>query len=387
MYHFYIVTTERIHMDSLKKIRVAVLLGGRSNEKEISLESGRNVVYKLSPQKYSALPLFVNTAMHLYHITNQQLVLNSTKEIEKSLVPEQKILWHTLAEIADFVFIALHGGEGENGCVQGALQMLDIPYNGSGVLTSALCMDKYRTNALLAAKGFHVPRSLFIAKEMWHERREETLSNIQKTFTLPCIIKPHDDGCSVFVSKITNYNDLSESIDAFFTTGKTHALVEEFIQGMELTVGVVGNETPHALTPSQAIAAQGILSIEEKFLPGAGENQTPAPLPSATLEFVKKTMENVYAAVDCKGYARIDCFYQAAEQSPTQKERVVILEINTLPGLTPATCIFHQAAEEDIRPMDFIDMIVSLGFEYHQKQMPTIFPREKTAAQKSSTLI
>ena len=122
--------------------------------------------------------------------------------------------------------------------------------------------------------------------------------------------------------------------------------------------------------------------IEEKFLPGAGENQTPAPLPSATLEFVKKTMENVYAAIDCKGYARIDCFYQTAEQSTAQKERVVILEINTLPGLTPATCIFHQAAEEDIRPMDFIDMIVTLGFEYHQKQMGTIFPQEKTAARE-----
>ena len=155
--------------------------------------------------------------------------------------------------------------------------------------------------------------------------------------------------------------------DAFFATGKTHALIEEYIQGMELTVGVIGNEIPHALTPSQAIAAHGILSIEEKFLPGAGENQTPAPLPLETLEFVKKIMENVYAAVDCKGYARIDCFYQTAEQSPTQKERVVILEINTLPGLTPATCIFHQAAEEGIRPMDFIDIIVTLGFGQHRK--------------------
>ena len=84
-------TRKNTHGLMIKKIRVAVLLGGRSNEKEISLESGRNVVYKLSPQKYEALPMFVNTAMHLYHITNQQLVLNSTKEIEKSLVPEQKI--------------------------------------------------------------------------------------------------------------------------------------------------------------------------------------------------------------------------------------------------------------------------------------------------------
>ena len=109
------------------------------------------------------------------------------------------------------------------------------------------------------------------------------------------------------------------TLDAFFTTGKTHALVEEYIQGMELTVGVIGNENPHALTPSQAIAAHGILSIEEKFLPGAGENQTPAPLPSATLNDRKKNNGRRLSTIDCKGYARIDCFYQTAEQSPTAK--------------------------------------------------------------------
>lgn len=351
----------------IKKIRVGVLLGGRSNEKEISLDSGRNVVYKLSPNKYEALPLFVNKDMNIYHLTPQQLVLNSTKEIEKSLCPEQQIQWNNLKSYVDFIFIGLHGGEGENGCVQGALQMLDIPYNGAGVLTSALCMNKYKTNQLLQAKGFHVPRSLFIAKDEWQHNQEAVINTIKKTFTVPFIIKPFDDGCSVFVSKVARYEDIVISLDAFFQTEKTHALLEEFIVGMELTVGVIGNVQPKALTPSQAIAAQGILSIEEKFLPGAGENQTPAPLPEATLLMVKKVMGDVYKTVDCKGYARIDCFYQTSEQSPSALERVVILEINTLPGLTPATCIFHQAAEEGIRPMDFLDMIISYGFEEHRK--------------------
>ncbi len=354
-------------MQSIKKIRVAVLLGGRSNEKEISLESGRNVVYKLSPQKYETLPLFVNKDMHLFHITQQQLVLNSTKEIEKSLCPEQQVTWNNLSDFADFVFIGLHGGEGENGCVQGALEMLNIPYNGSSVLSSALCMNKHKTNQLLAAKGFHVPQSLFLANNEWTDDQETILTKIKQTFALPFIIKPFDDGCSVFVSKITHYDEIPTALNAFFQTGKSHALLEEYIVGMELTVGVIGNAQPKALTPSQAIAAQGILSIEEKFLPGAGENQTPAPLPEATLTLVKKVMEEVYKTVDCKGYARIDCFYQTAQQSPTAQERVIILEINTLPGLTPATCIFHQAAEENIRPMDFLDMIITLGFEEHKK--------------------
>ena len=112
---------------------------------------------------------------------------------------------------------------------------------------------------------------------------------------------------------------------------------------MELTIGVIGNDFPMALPPSQTVCAKGILSIEEKFLPGQGENQTPAPISKDATILAQKTVENVFKAVNCKGYARIDCFYQNHEQSPTGKERIVIIEINTLPGMTPATCIFHQS--------------------------------------------
>ncbi len=151
---------------------------------------------------------------------------------------------------------------------------------------------------------------------------------------------------------------------------------------MELTVGVIGNATPHALPPSQAIAAHGILSIEEKFLPTAGENQTPASLPPSILSRVQRTMEAIYSAVGLQGYARIDCFYQTARESPTGHERIVTLEINSLPGLTPATCIFHQAAEIGLKPMDFIDRIVELGFEAHRtskKEAPLSAPFPSSA--------
>jgi D-alanine-D-alanine ligase len=166
------------------------------------------------------------------------------------------------------------------------------------------------------------------------------------------------------VQKATNEASLIAAIEVVLQE-KDAVLIEECITGMELTVGVIGNNTAHALPPSQAISAHGILSIEEKFLPGAGENQTPAPLAPETLRFVQDIMEKVYTTLQCKGYVRIDCFYQNAQQSPTGKERVVILEINTLPGLTPATCLFHQAAEIGLTPMAFIDTIITLGFEEH----------------------
>lgn len=352
-------------MSSEKKIRVAVLLGGRSHEKEISLESGRNIFYKLSPHKYEAKPLFVDNNLELYEINQQLLVRNSTKEITLGLTPEMKVKWSDLPQIADFVFIGLHGGEGENGCIQGTLEMLAIPYNGSSVLTSALCMDKFKTTSYLKSQGFEVPKGRLVTQAEWQSHKETLIKELEVLASYPFIVKPHDDGCSVLVAKARTQEQLMQAIDAIFADGKTHALVEECITGMELTVGVIGNYKAQALPPSRAVVASDILSIEEKFLPGAGENQTPAPLPVATLEFVKRTMEKAYESLNCKGYVRIDCFYQSAEVSPTGKERVVFIEVNTLPGLTPATCIFHQAAEIGIKPMDFIDLIIKLGLEEH----------------------
>lgn len=354
------------NMSNTPKIKVGVLLGGASNEREVSLESGRNVIYKLSPHKYEALPFFVDQNQEIYQISQQLLVRNTTEEIRAGVDLSDKVLWSDLPKLVDFVFIALHGGIGENGAVQGALETLAIPYNGSSVFSSALCMDKYKANELLSSCGFNTPKNYLLSKENWLPNQQKELANIKTTLPYPIIIKPHDDGCSVMVQQANNDLELNQALDLIFKT-KKWALIEEKIVGMELTVGVIGNQNPKALPPSQAISNQNVLSLEEKFLPGAGENQTPAPLPQASLNFVQAEVEKVFKAAQCQGYARIDCFYQHPHMSPTGQERVIIIEINTLPALTPATCIFHQAAELGIKPMDLIDKIITLGLEAHNK--------------------
>jgi D-alanine-D-alanine ligase len=168
------------------------------------------------------------------------------------------------------------------------------------------------------------------------------------------------------VSSPKNKKELDASLQEIFIH-KKFALIEERITGMELTVGVLGNDQARALMPSQTVVKGDLLSIEEKFLPGVGENQTPALLAADDILFVRQQVEAVYQAVGCRGYARIDCFFQTAEQSTTGERRIVIIEINSLPGLTPATCIFHQAAEDGMRPMEFIDKIIELGLEEHQQ--------------------
>lgn len=349
---------------SMKKLRIGVLMGGPSNEKETSLNSGRNVAYKLAPDKYEGVPLFVDDAMQLFQLDNRLLVHTSTREIQENIAQATPVLWSDLPKLVDFVFIGLHGGKGEDGTVQGALEILKMPYNGSGVFASALCMDKYKTGQFLRHEGFATPDAWLVDKLLWQADQQAVLVQLEEQFRFPCIIKPHDDGCSVMVYKVESAEQAVTALTEIFAQ-KSYALVEELLIGMELTVGVMGNDVAHALVPSQSVAKKGILTSEEKFLPGAGENQTPALLPLDDIDFVRRELERVYEAIGCKGYVRIDCFFQTALQSRTGARRLVILEINSLPALTPATCLFAQAAEEGMRPMEFLDKVIQLGLELH----------------------
>lgn len=348
-------------MSEQKKLRVAIFMGGDSAERETSLDTGRNVYYKLSTDKYEKIPLFVDDNMHLYRIDDKLIVKNSTSDLKRELTPDLQVKWSELPTICDFGFIGLHGGRGENGAVQGALETLGIPYNGPGVFASALCMLKDKTNDFLAAHGFDVSRHTTISKKVWATRPDPKELLDKAKLTLPVIVKPTNDGCSVLVSKATTPAELATQLDHFFSKRETDAMVEEFIVGEELTCGVIGNENPHAFVPSRCVAVKGILSLEEKFLPGAGENQTPAPLSPSAMKMVREIVAQAYTTVGCQGYSRIDCFFQDATISPTKKDRLIFLEFNTLPALTPATCLFHQAAEDNIRPQQLLDMIVNFG--------------------------
>jgi UDP-N-acetylmuramate--alanine ligase len=365
-------SNETIHMNNRKtKIKIGLMLGGNTHEKEVSFDSGRNAFYKLSPEKYDVTPIFVDQQLHLYKIPETLLIKNSTLEVAEQVTPAMRIAWSSLPEHYNFIFLGLHGGAGENGSFQGFLEMLELPYNGSGVFASALCMDKYKANEWFKAAGIEIPEhrllDLTVLDNKTIDEQKILVTEQLASLSFPIISKPHNDGCSVLVNKSINIDELINHIPEHRAAGNTHMLCEEQIIGMELTVGVLGNDDPIVFPASHAVTTKSILSMEEKFLPGAGENQTPAPLSTSAALLVSETIKKTYQAAQCAGYARIDCFYQTAEQSPTKKERVVILEVNTLPALTPATCLFHQAAEIGIKPMELIDNIVMLGFEKHRK--------------------
>ncbi|MDD5476310.1 MAG: hypothetical protein PHU03_07355, partial [Syntrophales bacterium] len=276
------------------KIRVGVVMGGISSEREISLESGRNIFGKLPKHRYEALPIFMDGRGGLWLIPLKHLMRNATADIEDDLKEEaRRIPFEELKNFVDVVYIALHGKYGEDGCFQGVLELLNIPYVGSGVLASALGMNKYVSRRLLAQEGIGVPKTVRVTGKEWVHDPEAVIARIESEIGYPCVVKPTREGCSTAVSRVDRPDEVSGAVEAALQWDPD-ALVEEHIQGMEVTCGVIGNDQVMALTPSETIPTSNILSLEDKFLYGQGENKTPARLDPKTLERVKETARKTY---------------------------------------------------------------------------------------------
>jgi len=342
-----------------EKLRVAVIMGGVSSEKEVSLESGRNIFSKMDRKRFDPLAVFMDSQANLWNIPLKLLMRNSTRDIEDDLEAEAgRISYESLKDCADLVYLGLHGKYGEDGCIQGLLELLHIPYTGSGVLASALGMDKYVSRRILAMSGIDVPATVPVFRRMWDSKgREEILARIEKETGFPCIVKPTREGCSTAVKKVVSIEGVAAAIESAFVWDNV-ALVEEFLAGMEVTCGVLGEDPPLALTPSETVPTDDILSLEDKFLYGQGENKTPARVSEDVLRRIQETAIATFQALDLKGYARIDMFVRP-------DGRVAVLEPNTLPGMTPSTVLFHQAAAAGITQGDFISRVIDAAMKAH----------------------
>lgn len=405
-----------------KRLRIAVIFGGSSSERHISLESGRNVAGKLS-SAYEVLPLFLHVAgdeLTLWELPPRLLFKDNADDVaaaltQHSIPPEvasvrtrlervtslhsayaaQPVPWDALRERADFAFLALHGRPGEDGTVQQRLEALDIPYNGSPPAVCALLMDKYATQTHLAAGGFRVPRHYRIEKSLWRQSPDSVLDTVEGYFGgYPLIAKPVDEGCSTGVRVIPDRALLSAYLEALLREEtsltphlrevlslhpdepfpqKSEALLETYLHGpewVEITIGIITHTTPtgkryEAFLPSETVKETGILRLEEKFLAGGGQNITPARLypdnpewNDASLKTVQKEAEAIAAYLGIHGYARIDGFVRRPGRGQAE---LWVIEVNTLPGLTPATVFFHQAALAGYTPLQILEHIMAEG--------------------------
>jgi UDP-N-acetylmuramate--alanine ligase len=413
------------------KKRVAVFMGGYSTERHISVESGRNIYEKLaSSAKYQPFPVFVtgNDESHqLYLIPINVMLKDNADDIkekaehfkraavvdkiiadcksiiirfgnETNLFAPKQITYKELSKLTDLVFIGLHGRPGEDGTVQKELLKYKIPFNGSGVESSQITINKYSTNQLLKKHGFLVADQFLVYEQEWKKNSKTIIADIEKV-GYPLIAKPADDGCSSAVKKIKTREELVNYAEGVFRANlimspklseklglkpkeefpkKSYFLVEKFVDKngaahfLEVTGGMLtsydkkGKLVYESFEPSETLAESEILSLEEKFLAGQGQNITPAryhktpAIRNAISKEVQKALVAGAKVLKVEGYCRIDAFVRIDKKN---KPEVVFIEVNSLPGMTPATAIFHQCALNDYKPYEFIDAILEFGVE------------------------
>ncbi len=419
---------------STSRIRAAVILGGYSSERHISVESGRNIYEKLaSSDKYEATPIFLTGSDNqhlLFTIPINTLLKDNADDIKekienysihpvisdiinrcrnitmrfgatKNIETPKQLNYSQLAEITDVVFIALHGRPGEDGSIQKQLEKVGLPYNGSGPDSSQVTIDKYQTNEILKKHGFLVANNILVHENEWRKNPINFIDAILEKFTFPFVVKPVDDGCSSAVKIMRNREELEAYSELIFRDGielnpdfvaklkiklkeefprKKMILIEELITSnnakrfLEVTGGMLttfdekGKIIFEVFEASEALSEGDILSLEEKFLAGQGQNLTPARYSKNANSnkyistVVKEEFERAASLLQIEGYARIDAFVRIFDK----KVEVVFIEVNSLPGMTPATCIFHQAAMAHYKPYEFIDRILDFGV--HRKQ-------------------
>ena len=341
-------------------MRVGVLFGGCSSEKEVSLESGRHTYNSLDREKYEVTPIFVDSQLRFWKIPEHLVWMNSTADIERSLEGNaDRIYYEELNGLVDFAFLGLHGKFVEDGSLQGLLEMLDLPYNGPRVLGAALGMDKVFQKNMLRAAGIPYTPNVAITAEEYREDPKKVIAKVEKAFSYPLVIKPSREGCSTGLAKVKAPEQLAPAIEEALRWDNA-IMAEKFMPMMEVTCTVLGNQNPKALLPTETPTKNDFLTVEEKFLFGDAQMFTPPRVPAEDVKAMQATFEAAYKAMNLQVYTRIDGFWDADEKV------LYINEPNTLPGITPSTHVFHQAAEAGMSASDFFDKIIELSLEAHE---------------------
>ena len=333
-----------------KRVRVAVLLGGRSSEHDISLASAHSVLDALDPERYETVTVEIGRDGRWELGTGDDP--GGRSPAETLPVPTARVP-ATLGEV-DVVFPVLHGPFGEDGTVQGLLELAGVPYVGAGVLGSSLAMDKDVFKAVMRDRGIPVTRNITLRQGQRPEN----------PFGFPVFVKPARLGSSVGISKANDEEELAAAVALAFEHDDK-VLVEEFVDGVEVECGVLGNERPEASIPGE-IVSHGFdgadwYDYSAKYAEGGMDLVIPPRLDEATIERVQELAVRSFVAGECEGMARVDFFVQPDGE-------VLVNELNTIPGFTATSVYAKLFAASGVPYPELVDRLVQLALERHERR-------------------
>jgi D-alanine-D-alanine ligase len=328
----------------LSRLKVAILAGGRSSEHEISLASARSVLESLDPAEYDVVTVAIGRDGR-WELGSGDGSVAETLPVPAANAPA------TLGAV-DVVLPILHGPFGEDGTVQGLLELAGVPYVGAGVAASALCMDKDLFKKVLRDSGIPVARHVALREG------DETQGN---PFGYPCFVKPARLGSSVGITKAHDEAELDDAVELAFRHDDK-VIVEELLDGVEVEVGVLGNREPVASVPGQIVPlGHEWYDFASKYEEGGMELVIPPDLPEVVIERVQTVAVEAFRVTECEGMARADCFV-------VDGDRVVVNELNTIPGFT-ATSVYAKLFEASgIAYDELLRRLIELALERHERR-------------------
>jgi len=344
-----------------RKCNVVVLMGGPSSEHEISLRTGKNVVQGLDKSKYNVKPVTISReGQWLLPETGVTLIGDESERGGSLPVKRASPVKKLHREEVDVVFVALHGSYGEDGKIQALLELMEIPYTGSGVCASALAMDKVRCKQIVAYHGILTPRHLVVEEADWEANSDDVLAQVKRQLGFPCVAKPVAQGSSVGMGIPKNEEELRQLMPAALSF-EGSALIEEFISGREVTCGVLGGfpgEEPVPLPVTEIIPVTStFFDYEAKYTPGASREITPAEVDPETTQRIQRTAVAVHNIIGAGSMSRTDMILS--------DKGLHFLEVNTIPGMTEISLLPQAAAVAGISFPELLDRLIEVAIATH----------------------
>jgi len=351
-----------------KKIKVGVIFGGRSGEHEVSLVSASSIIEALDKNKYQVVPIGIAPDGRWLSSAKTMTLLKAKSQLagepERIIAPEPhrrelvSVEHNAPPEEIDVVFPMVHGTYGEDGTLQGLLELADIPYVGAGVLGSALGMDKVLQKKIFKQEGLPIVRYVWALSTEAAGQQKKTVNKCEKSLRYPMFVKPANTGSSVGITKAHNRKELMNGL-ILAARFDRKVVVEEGVKGVrEIECSVLGNDTPVASVPGEIIPGNEFYDYDAKYVDGNSTSVIPANLPKKVVKEIQQLAIRAFRSLDCWGMARVDFFV-------TTRDKVYLNEINTIPGFTSISMYPKLWEASGLAYADLLDKLIALAFEMH----------------------